>query len=36
LPCNADSIGEFLLRHLPQSPKFPNLIAYGGHQSAFR
>ncbi len=36
LPCDADSIGEFLLRHLAEGPEFSNLIAYGGHQSAFR
>jgi hypothetical protein len=33
---DAQPIGEFLLRHLPRRSKFPNLIAYGGHQSAFR
>jgi hypothetical protein len=32
LTCDADSIGEFLLRHLPHGPKFPNLIAYSGQQ----
>src|ERR1700677_583034 len=36
LACDADSIGEFLLRHLPRGPEFSNLIAYSGHQSAFR
>jgi len=36
LPCDADSIGELLLRHLPEGPEFSNLIAYCGHQSAFR
>ena len=36
LACDADPIGEFLLRHLPPGPKFSNLIAYSGHQSAFR
>jgi len=36
LPCDADSIGEFLLRYLSQSPQFPDPIAYGGHQSALR
>ena len=36
LPGDADSIGEFLLRHLAEGPEFSNLIAYGGHQSAFR
>ena len=36
LACDANSIGELLLRHLPHGPKFANLIAYSGHQSAFR
>ncbi len=36
LPCDADLIGEFLLRHLPEGPEFSNLIAYCGHQSALR
>ena len=36
LACDADSISQLLLRHLPHSPKFANLIAYSGHQSAFR
>jgi len=36
LPCDADSIGELLLRHLPEGPEFSNLIAYRGHQSALR
>ena len=36
LPCDADLIRKFLLRHLAEGPEFSNLIAYGGHQSAFR
>ena len=36
LPCDANSIGEFLLRHLPKGPEFSNLIADCGHQSALR
>lgn len=36
LPCDADLIGQFLLRHLAERPEFSNLIAYSGHQSAFR
>jgi hypothetical protein len=36
LACDADPVGEFLLRHLPPGAKFSNLIAYSGHQSAFR
>lgn len=36
LPCDADLIREFLLRHLAEGSEFSNLIAYGGHQSAFR
>src|SRR5206468_10075933 len=36
LPCDAHLISEFLLRHLAEGPEFSNLIAYGGHQSAFR
>jgi hypothetical protein len=36
LPCDTDSIGEFLLGHFAESPEFSNLIAYGRHQSAFR
>jgi len=36
LPCDAHLIREFLLCHLAEGPEFPNLITYGGHQSAFR
>ena len=36
LACDTNSIGEFLLRHIPCRPKFSNPIAYGGHQSGFR
>jgi hypothetical protein len=31
LPCDADAIGEILLRHLSQGPEFPNLVANGRH-----
>lgn len=36
LPCDANLIGELLLRHRAEGPELSNLIAYGGHQSAFR
>jgi hypothetical protein len=36
LPRDADLIGQFLLRHFAERPEFSNLIAYSGHQSAFR
>jgi hypothetical protein len=36
LPCDADSIGKFLLRHLSEGPEFPYLISYRWHQSALR
>jgi hypothetical protein len=36
LACDADSIGKFLLRHLPRGPKFSNPVAYSGHQRALR
>jgi hypothetical protein len=36
LTCDADSIGELLLRHLPQGAEFSNLIAYSWQQRALR
>ena len=36
VPCHADFIREFLLRHIADGAELSNLIVYDGHQSAVR